>query len=102
MGSLADQTIPGSPYYDTVVPAYQSSKAALNNITIALAKTLGESPIKVTSVCPGFVQTELTRINREQAPLTPHQAAQVVVDAATLADDAPSGTFIDGSGTVPW
>ncbi|HEY9263425.1 MAG TPA: SDR family NAD(P)-dependent oxidoreductase [Mycobacterium sp.] len=102
MGSLADQTNPGSPYYDTIVPAYQSSKAALNSVTIALAKALRESPIKVTSVCPGFVQTDLTPANREQAPLTPDQAAQIVVDAATLADDAPSGSFIDARGTVPW
>lgn len=102
MGSLSDQTTPSSPYYSMVVPAYQSSKAALNNITIALAKTLADTPIKVTSVCPGFVQTDLTPINRDQAPLTPDQAAQVIVDAATLSDDAPSGTFIDSSGSVPW
>lgn len=102
MGSLTDQTNSSSPYYSLVVPAYQSSKAALNNITIALAKALADTPIKVTSVCPGFVQTDLTPINRQQAPLTPEQAAQVIVDAATLPDDEPSGTFIDSSGSVPW
>jgi NAD(P)-dependent dehydrogenase (short-subunit alcohol dehydrogenase family) len=102
MGSLTDQTDPNSPYYGTVVPAYQSSKAALNNITIALAKALADTSIKVTSVCPGFVQTDLTPINRQQAPLTPAQAATVVVDAVTLPDDAPSGTFIDSNGTVRW
>lgn len=102
MGSLADQTDPNSPYYGMVVPAYQSSKAALNNITIALAKALADTSIKVTSVCPGFVQTDLTPINRQQAPLTPAQAATVVVDAVVLPDDAPSGTFINSNGTVPW
>jgi len=102
MGSLSDQTDPASPYYGTVVPAYQSSKAALNNITIALAKALAETPIKVTSVCPGFVQTDLTPVNREQAPLTADQAAEVVHRAATLPGDAPSGTFVDANGVVPW
>lgn len=102
MGSLSDQTDPNSMYYGMIVPAYQSSKAVLNNITIAVAKALADTPIKVTSICPGFVQTDLTPINRQQAPLTPDQAAQVIVNAATLADDAPSGTFIDSSGTVPW
>lgn len=102
MGSLSDQTDPGSPYYGMAVPAYQSSKAALNNVTIALAKTLAGTPIKVTSVCPGFVQTDLTPINRDQAPLAPDAAAQVIIDAATLGDDAPSGRFIDSSGPVPW
>ncbi|WP_437583410.1 SDR family NAD(P)-dependent oxidoreductase [Paramicrobacterium sp. CJ85] len=43
MGSLADQTNPASPYYGMVVPAYQSSKAALNGITIALAKALADT-----------------------------------------------------------
>ncbi|MFF1571348.1 SDR family NAD(P)-dependent oxidoreductase [Leifsonia sp. NPDC058292] len=102
MASLADQTNPESPYYGMVLPAYQSSKAALNNVTIALAKALADTPIKVTSVCPGFVQTDLTPINREQAPVTAVEAAQVVVRAATLPADAPSGTFVDRSGTVPW
>lgn len=102
MASLADQTDPNSAYYGMVVPAYQSSKAALNNITIALAKALADTSIKITSVCPGFVQTDLTPINREQAPLTAAQAAAVVVKAATLPNEAPSGTFIDSNGAVPW
>lgn len=95
-------TDPASAFYGMVVPAYQSSKAALNNITIALAKALVDTPIKVTSVCPGFVQTDLTPINRDQTPLTAAQAATVVATAAVLPDDAPSGTFIDRNGAVAW
>lgn len=102
MGSLSDQTNPASPYYGMVVPGYQSSKAALNSITIGLAKALAPTGIKVTAVCPGFVQTELTPMNKEQAPLTASQAAQVVVAAATLPEDAASGTFVDANGTVSW
>jgi NAD(P)-dependent dehydrogenase (short-subunit alcohol dehydrogenase family) len=102
MGSLTDQTDPESPYYGTVVPAYQASKAALNNVTIALAKALADTPIKVTSVCPGFVQTDLTPANRTQAPLTAAEAAEVLHRAATLPDQAASGTFIDAAGVVPW
>ncbi|MEI7055206.1 SDR family NAD(P)-dependent oxidoreductase [Nocardioides sp. CCNWLW239] len=102
MGSLTDQTDPESPYYGMVVPAYQSSKAALNNVTIALAKSLADTSIKVTSVCPGFVQTELTPINKDNAPTTAAEAAEAVVRAATLPDDAPSGTFVDANGPVPW
>lgn len=55
MGSLADQSDPESPYYGVVVPAYQTSKAALNGLTVALAKLLSDTPIKVNSACPGFV-----------------------------------------------
>ncbi len=102
MGSLAEQANPQSPYYQMIVPAYQSSKAALNSVTISLAKKLAHTDIKVTSVCPGFVQTDLTPINRDQAPTTATEAAQVVLAAATLPDDAASGTFIDQQGAVAW
>ncbi|MEV0078092.1 SDR family NAD(P)-dependent oxidoreductase [Nocardia neocaledoniensis] len=102
MGSLAEQLNPESPYYGMVLPAYQSSKAALNAVTIALSKKLADTTTKVTSVCPGFVQTDLTPINRDQAPLTATEAAAVVVRAATLPADAPSGSFFDQNGTVAW
>ncbi|WP_345529382.1 SDR family NAD(P)-dependent oxidoreductase [Nocardioides endophyticus] len=101
MGSLADQTNPDSPYLSLVVPAYQSSKAALNNVTITLAKQLAVSSIKVTSVCPRFVRTDLAPAAAE-APLAPEDAAEVVYRAATLPDSAASGTFVDAQGAVPW
>jgi NAD(P)-dependent dehydrogenase (short-subunit alcohol dehydrogenase family) len=102
MGSLAHQTDPDSPWHSMVVPAYQSSKAALNAITIVLAKALADTPIKVTSVCPGWVQTDLAPDNREQAPMTPDQAAEVVYRAATLSAADATGTFIDADGLVRW
>jgi NAD(P)-dependent dehydrogenase (short-subunit alcohol dehydrogenase family) len=40
MGSLSDQGDPTSPYFGLIVPTYQTSKAALNGITVALAKLL--------------------------------------------------------------
>jgi NAD(P)-dependent dehydrogenase (short-subunit alcohol dehydrogenase family) len=101
MGSLSDQTDPESPYYSLVVPAYQSSKAALNSVTIALAKQLRDTSIKVTSVCPGFVRTGLAPAAQD-APLAPEDAAEVIFRAATLPDSAASGTFIDSHGAVPW
>jgi NAD(P)-dependent dehydrogenase (short-subunit alcohol dehydrogenase family) len=102
MGSLSDQANPDSQYYPLILPAYQSSKAALNSVTISLAKKLAGTNIKVTSVCPGFVQTDLTPGNRDQAPMTADEAAQVVLAAATAPDDAPSGRFFDRNGAVPW
>lgn len=102
MGSLAEQADPASAYYSMVVPAYQASKAALNSLTVSLSKALVDTPIVVTSVCPGFVQTDLTPVNRAQAPTTPEQAAQLVVTAAMLAAGAESGTFIDADGPIRW
>jgi NAD(P)-dependent dehydrogenase (short-subunit alcohol dehydrogenase family) len=103
MGSLSDQTNPDSPYYGLVLPAYQTSKAALNSITIALSKALADTPIKVNSVCPGWVQTDLGGdANKAAAPLTPDQAAGVIVGMAQLGADGPTGTFADASGPVAW
>lgn len=103
VGSLGDQVNPESPYYGLVVPAYQGSKAALNALTIALAKALKDTPIKVNSVCPGWLQTDLGGpANRAAAPMTAAQGAQIVVEMACLPDDGPSGQFVDRDGPVPW
>jgi NAD(P)-dependent dehydrogenase (short-subunit alcohol dehydrogenase family) len=103
MGSLADQGDPTSPYYGIVVPAYQASKAALNGLTVALAKSLADTPIKVNSVCPGWVQTDLGGPdNRAAAPLRADEAARIAVTMACLPDDGPSGRFVDRNGPVPW
>lgn len=103
MGSLADQTNPDSPYFDLVVPAYQTSKAALNGLTIALAKTLVGTPIKVNSICPGWAQTDLGGpANRAAAPLRADEAARIAVTMALVPDDGPTGHFVDRNGPVPW
>ena len=103
MGSLTDQSDPASPYFGVVVPAYQMSKAALNGFTIALSKVLADTPIKVNSVCPGWVQTDLGGSeNRAAAPTTADEAAEVVFDMASIADDGPTGGFVDREGTVAW
>jgi NAD(P)-dependent dehydrogenase (short-subunit alcohol dehydrogenase family) len=102
MGSLSDQSDPASPYYDSVVPAYQASKAALNSVTVGLAKLLADTPIKVNAVCPGFVQTELTPINKDNAPLTAAVAAEVVVRYALLDEDGPTGGFFAAEHAVAW
>ncbi|HWM08445.1 MAG TPA: SDR family oxidoreductase [Solirubrobacteraceae bacterium] len=102
MGSLADQTDPSSPYYALGVPAYRTSKLALTGITVALARHLEGTAIKVNAICPGSVQTDLAPGNREAAPTTPEEASRIVVEMATLGPDGPSGAFVDGDGTVAW
>lgn len=42
---------------------YSATKFGLNGITKALSRELGEYNILVNSVCPGFVNTELTKKN---------------------------------------
>lgn len=103
MGSLADQADPQSPFYAQVVPAYQTSKAALNSITISLSKSLADTNIKVNSVCPGWVQTDLGGdANRAAAPMTPDQGASIVTQLALVGQDGPTGQFFDLNGAVRW
>jgi 3-oxoacyl-[acyl-carrier protein] reductase len=42
---------------------YSATKFALNGVTKALARELGEYNILVNSLCPGYVNTELTQKN---------------------------------------
>jgi len=103
MGSLTDQLDPASPYAAMVLPAYQSSKAALNGLTVALAKSLGDTSVRVNSVCPGWVQTDLGGPdNRAAAPTPALEAARTIVQMALVPADGPTGTFVDLDGPIPW
>lgn len=93
---------PALPYFQTVVPAYQRSKAALNAVTIALSKLLADTLITVDSVCPGFVRTDITPANRAQAPLSAAEAGHFVADMALVDNDKATGRFVDRDGSVAW
>lgn len=99
MGSLSDQSNRESAYYDLTTLAYNSSKTALNAITIQFAKELAATGIKVNSACPGWVKTDM---GSDAAPRTVEQGAQVIVSLATLPADGPTGGFFDENGVVPW
>jgi NAD(P)-dependent dehydrogenase (short-subunit alcohol dehydrogenase family) len=101
LGSLTLSSDPGSEfgYYNVNVMAYQSSKAALNAITVAYAKELRPTGIKVNAADPGYTATDFTN---HRGYRTVEQAASIVVRLATLAADGPTGTFHDENGRVPW
>lgn len=80
-------------------PAYRFSKVALNALTRSLADELQGTGIKVNSVCPGWVRTDM---GGPQAPLSVDQGADGIVWAATLPDDGPSGGFFRHGEPIPW
>jgi len=91
--------------------AYCASKAALDNMTVSLARALAPR-VRVLSVAPGLVDTELTRgwdperrrRMIEQTPLgrlaTPQDAARAVL-AAVTALPATTGVVIPVDGGRP-
>ena len=72
-----------------------------HGMTVLFAAELAAegSPIKVNSVCPGYVATDL---NNHQGPRTVEQGAREPVRLATLPADGPTGGFFDEGGPVPW
>jgi len=79
--------------------AYCSSKAALNAITVAFAKELRNTSIKVNSANPGYTATDM---NQNQGPKTVEQGARTPVRLALLGDDGPTGGNFSDEGVVPW
>ena len=99
VGSITDQSNPESMYYPIKTIGYASSKAALNALTVQLAKELSDTPIKVNSSCPGWVKTDL---GSDAAPRTVAEGARIIIELATLADDGPTGGFFNEAGRIPW
>jgi len=80
-------------------PGYRLSKTALNAVTRILADELQETLIKVNSVCPGWVHTDMGGPN---ATLSVEEGARGIVWAATLPDDGPSGGFFRHGEPIDW
>lgn len=91
MGQLSDM--------NGCCPGYRLSKVALNAVTRILADELGASDIKINSVCPGWVRTDMGGLN---APLSVEKGAEGIVWAATLPDDGPSGGFFRHGEPIAW
>lgn len=79
-------------------PGYRISKTALNAVTRILAQELAAADIRVNSVCPGWVRTDM---GGSDAPLTPAQGVSTAVWLAT-AEDCPSGGFFRDRKPIAW
>jgi NAD(P)-dependent dehydrogenase (short-subunit alcohol dehydrogenase family) len=102
LGSLsmaADPQGPFSAWPGAFLLAYNSSKTALNALTVMWANALREEGIKVNSADPGYVATDL---NHHSGNSTVEQGAEIIVTLATLAQDGPTGTFQAAGSIRPW
>ncbi|MFI6322714.1 SDR family oxidoreductase [Nonomuraea sp. NPDC050556] len=99
LGSLSMAIDPDGPYWPYNFAAYNSSKSALNMITLAYAKELWDTPIKVNAANPGYCATDL---NGHTGYRTAEQGAAIAVQLATLDADGPTGAYLQDDGVLPW
>ena len=107
VASLTQWADPDSPLRDDICPAYQTSKAALNALTLVFAKELSADGIKVNSACPGWVMTdmgqeELPDYGDAARPKTVEEGVDTPVWLATLPDDGPTGGFFSNRQLRDW
>ncbi|WP_102797786.1 SDR family NAD(P)-dependent oxidoreductase [Bowmanella denitrificans] len=78
--------------------AYSISKAALNAMTVCMARALGDK-VKVNAACPGWVRTDM---GGDNAPLSAQQGADTPVWLAQLPDDGPTGGLFRRRQQLQW
>lgn len=99
LGSSTLNSDKSSPIYAYNALGYNSSKAALNMVTISFAKALAEFNIKVNAACPGITATDM---NNGAYGHSVDVGAISIVKLATLPDDGPTGIYINKDGPLPW
>lgn len=95
-GLISDPNGPLSEYPKMI--GYCASKSALNMLTILLADDLKKFGIRVNSMCPGYVDTEL---NGHAGVLTTDESAKNIVPFI-MNDNAGTGKFAQANGEYPW
>lgn len=96
LGSLTLNGDPASTYYSSQFIGYNASRAALNMLTVQLSEELKGTAIRVNSVSPGFVKTDLTGYGT----MTPGEGAKLPVKYALEGNE--SGEFMGPDGRTPW
>jgi NAD(P)-dependent dehydrogenase (short-subunit alcohol dehydrogenase family) len=97
LGSFGIVNDPGRMESERTFLAYSSSKAAVSMLTVQYAKAFPE--FRVNVVDPGYTATDL---NGHRGTQSVEEGTDAIIRLATLAQDAPTGTFQDRAGMVPW
>lgn len=84
---------------DGYAPAYSTSKTALNAMTRIIASELQGFNIKINSMCPGWVRTEM---GTASAPRSAEKGAQGAIWLATLPNEGPNGGFFQDEKPLRW
>lgn len=86
-------------YMDGGTPGYRISKTALNAVTRYLSQEWKEDGVRVNSVCPGWVKTDM---GGPEAQRSLDEGVSGIVWAATLPENGPSGGFFRDGKPIEW
>lgn len=79
---------------------YNASKAALNAVTVRMARLLTDEGVTVVAVHPGWVSTDM---GGPAAATAPEEAAQMLVELIRTLGPEHAGAFLQADGsTHPW
>ncbi|GAA1591325.1 SDR family oxidoreductase [Kribbella hippodromi] len=99
LASFAQVGDPESEMSTMLTLGYNSSKAAVNMVTVMLANELRGTGILVNGADPGNCATDM---GGWEAARTPAQGAAVAVRLATLSADGPTGQVYAEEGRLDW
>ena len=103
LGSVTLHADPSSFIYDFKIPAYNVSKSAVNAWTVQLAYELKDSGIKVNTIHPGYVKTDMNNVEGEQrGELDVPEGARTSVMLALIDNDGANGGFFYMDQVLPW
>ncbi len=80
-------------------PGYRLSKTALNAVTRILASEFQGTPVKVNSVCPGWVKTDMGGAGANRSI---PEGVKSIVWAAFIPADGPTGGFFRDGKSLDW
>jgi NAD(P)-dependent dehydrogenase (short-subunit alcohol dehydrogenase family) len=80
-------------------PGYRISKTALNAVTRYLSEEWKESGVRVNSICPGWVRTDM---GGAQAERSVEEGVASILYAALLPKGGPTGGFFRDGKRIDW
>ena len=98
LGSIELHNDPKSVIYDYKIPAYNVSKSAVNAWTVQLAHELRDTQIKVNTIHPGSVKTDMNAAGS----IDVEEGAKSSVELALIGNAGPNGSFSHLGQTLPW
>ena len=98
LGSLSIHSDFNGPLKDFKIIAYDSSKAAVNMMTVHYAWQWRGTKHKANAIHPGSVKTDLN----QSGDIDVTEGAKSSVELATIGADGPNGTFSHLGQPLPW